>query len=102
MLSTRSALQQTNRNLTNASPDGSDSAKALATIDVIMSGAHTTNARALYSLSNASTVKKADRVHNAIDPLVAGEMDRENKRLLENANVLVVSKNNDWRYVNQD
>ena len=29
-------------------------------------------------------------------------MDRENKRLLENANVLVVSKNNDWRYVNQD
>lgn len=66
------------RTLTTTSPEGTESAKVLATIDVIKSGAHMTKARALYSLSNATTVKQADRVQHAIDPLVAGEMEREN------------------------
>ena len=77
-------------------------AKLVATMDVIKTGAHMPKNRAMYSLSNASAVKKADKVHPNVDPVVAGEMDRENLRLLENANVLVLSKFNEWRYVNQD
>ena len=61
-----------------------------------------TKNRHIYSLSNASAVKKADQVQANIDPVVAKEMDRENSRLLDSANVLVLSKFNEWRYVNQD
>ena len=75
-------------------------AKLIATMDVIKTGAHLTKNRVMYSLSNAASVKKADKSHPNVDPIVAGEMDRENSRLLENANVLVLSKFNEWRYVN--
>ena len=75
-------------------------AKLVATMDVIKTGAHMPKNRAMYSLSNASAVKQADKSHPNVDPVVAGEMDRENLRLLENANVLVLSKFNEWRYVN--
>mmetsp|Transcript_1341 Transcript_1341/g.1830 ORF Transcript_1341/g.1830 Transcript_1341/m.1830 type:complete len:193 (+) Transcript_1341:52-630(+) len=76
-------------------------ARLIATMDVIKSGAHMTKNRHLYSLSNAKAVKQADMVQNNIDPVVAEEMERENSRLLDNANVLVLSKFNEWRYVNQ-
>ena len=61
----RSGLRYTDkssRTLTSVSPEGTDSAKALATIDVIKSGAHKTKNRVMYSLSNAATVKQADKV----------------------------------------
>lgn len=53
-------------------------------------------------MSNAAQVKQADGTHQGIDSVVAWEMQRENLRLLENANVLVLSKFNEWRYVDQE
>ena len=71
-------------------------------MDVLKTGAHLTKNRHIYSLSNAKDIRKAEKVQSHIDPMVAKEMERENSRLLDNANVLVLSKFNEWRYVNQD
>jgi len=90
------------RTIANGSPTATamSPGKTAATMDVIKTGAHMPKNRAMYSLSNAASIKKADKTHPNVDPVVADEMDRENLRLLENANVLVLSKFNEWRYVN--